>query len=123
MSVVHTGSDRTFVLEIDTLGPHSPAVLPANPEGSVGVLINNEQAQVTLSWKAAPDPDEERGYPSIRIYWGTSSISRRVIPMTPMFICLTIFRRFTHKIRLRPIRTMSMARLGCLRARFTIGRS
>ncbi len=44
-------------------GPYDPAVLPENPEGSVGVLISNEEAEVTLTWKAGKDPDPERGYP------------------------------------------------------------
>ncbi|NLK40755.1 MAG: hypothetical protein GX298_01710 [Planctomycetes bacterium] len=59
----HVTGDRTFVLEIDTAGPYNPKVMPENPEGSVGILISNEEAEVTLSWMAGEDPDEERGYP------------------------------------------------------------
>ncbi|HEU19424.1 MAG TPA: hypothetical protein ENO00_08640, partial [Deltaproteobacteria bacterium] len=61
---INISIDRIVIKEdVRMGGPYNPQVLPENPEGSVGVLINNEQAEVTLSWMAGEDPDEERGYP------------------------------------------------------------
>jgi hypothetical protein len=38
-------------------GAYDPVVTPQNPDGSVGVLISQTQAELTLNFKAAPDPN------------------------------------------------------------------
>jgi hypothetical protein len=61
---IFTAIDQIVIKEgVSPWGPYDPAVLPENPEGSVGVLLSEDEAQVTLSWMAGKDPDEERGYP------------------------------------------------------------
>jgi len=61
---INISIDRIVIKEGVTLwGPYNPVVLPENLDGSVGVLLPDEKAQITLSWMAGPDPDEERGYP------------------------------------------------------------
>jgi hypothetical protein len=42
---------------------HDPVVLPMNPDGSVGTLISQMEAQVTLGWMAGGDPNIVRDYP------------------------------------------------------------
>ena len=51
-------------------GPYDPVVTPGNPDGSVGTVVKVsddpvvwEVQDVVLNFKAAPDADEERGYP------------------------------------------------------------
>jgi hypothetical protein len=61
---INTSIDRIVIKEGVTLwGPYNPVVWPENLDGSVGVLLPDEKAQITLSWMAGPDPDEQRGYP------------------------------------------------------------
>jgi hypothetical protein len=43
--------------------PYDPLVTPLNIDGSVGTLISQTQAQVTLSWLAGKDPDIQTNYP------------------------------------------------------------
>ncbi len=65
------GTSFTQIWEMDylkiTMGsdaePHDPVVLPDNGDGTVGTLISQSQAQVTLGWMAGGDPNIVTDYP------------------------------------------------------------
>ena len=68
---VAAGQSWAQVWEMDNLKiimgsdtePHDPEVLPVNGDGSVGTLISQAEAEVTLGWMAGGDPNTAREYP------------------------------------------------------------
>jgi len=62
---VNPGQSWTQIFQLDnlkiTMGPdivpYDPVVTPQNDDGSAGTLISQTQTQVTLNFKAAPDPN------------------------------------------------------------------
>ena len=68
---VPAGESWTQVWEMDNLKiimgsdiePHDPVAWPDNGDGTVGTLISQAEAEVTLGWMAGGDPNTAREYP------------------------------------------------------------